>query len=87
MADLIFMKSEALVVARLFTEIYPSFFFVLGIRFDILTCRWYLHMLLFGLNVTQKRRRRQAIDVQQRGLAGVPKTISGFLTKLMILSD
>lgn len=63
------------------------FFFVPGIRFDIPTCRWYLHMLLFGLNVIQKRQRRQAIDVQQRALAGVLQTISGFLTKLMIISD
>lgn len=82
------MKREALVVARLFTEIYPStFFFVLGIRCDIPTCRWYLHKLLFGLDVTQKQPRRQVIDVRQHALARVLQTVSGFLTELMILSD
>lgn len=81
------MKREALVVARLFTEIYlSSLFFVLGIRFDIPTCRCYLHTMRIGLDAHSAT---QTSDWHSaaRSRKGFSKPVPGFVTELTILSD
>lgn len=67
-------------------SIYLLFFFVLGIRFDIPTCRCYLHTMRFGLDAhaaTQTSDWHSAA----RSRKGFSKPVPGFLTELTILSD